>query len=1207
MEIFCRNLPEQVQEKHLIKELKPILEHFQIHVFDFQKVGRKNGRITVADARKGQHFLDTYESRMNPVRGPGRPPHPSVTLKLYGIPVYVSKSTNVPYKQLLQSLWEEEEERLNARFAPAPRSITGQIDRVRHFKVTMMSCGSWDYRANQPVFVEYFRFPCPGVIHIGKTAFEALFTDIRSMVKTSMEIPYWNVADDIYVGAYAKPSVTITTEVAPRFYISDPIEQMKVQMAALLQTKGRPPPPKRRVGYITSGHENISARCFTYRFALQDPRDTGVVRNLAHDRNVPKMSTWNDMCVYPRRPYKLLDREFGVYLARMPFDYRVKFQLLKLVWNGELSLDQASLLLPAVHRLHQQHPHDIVAQALMRIDGNSVYPSPGVLASDAGIEALTETLEKNLDTILKARTEWDINLMHEKNVLVHRATVTPAGIYLSGPYAETKNRILRKYLDNIDYFIRVEFLDETGDPVFFDPHANLEPIFHQRFAGVMKRGIEIAGRGFEFLGFSHSSLRAQTCWFAAPFTTADGDYLNARTIIGNIGYFDHIRSPSKQAARIGQAFSDTLTSISVSKEVVWMRAPDVKRNDRIFSDGVGVMSRDLMYRIWNEYALREKVKPTVFQIRIAGAKGMVSLDTRRKGEFLMLRESMVKFPTDDLYNIEICGAGIRALPFYLNNQIIKILEDLGVPFEAFHQLQQDEINFLYSTFNSTERAAKFLEDSPVPRSLRLPWLFLVLKGLGIRYTRDPFLKRVMELTTLLRLRDLKYRARIRVPNAVTLYGIMDETGYLKENEIYCVYLGENGRREILVRDNVVITRSPALHPGDIQVVNAVDVPANSPLRKLHNCVAFSQHGDRDLPSMLSGGDLDGDLYNIIYDTRLIPRKTIPPANYPRVEAKELDRKVETEDIIDFFVTFMQQDQLGRIATTHQTIADQSEFGTLDQACLKLAHLHSVAVDYSKSGIAVDVLSIPRAPRVRPDFMAPSPRFRVADSIESIIGEKKSTMQEDDDEDEDDSDRRRIRYYKSNNILGRLYRSIDERSFLCQLRDAGAVDTNTNTNVLRSIWNYVLSEVDGFLWTHLTGIFHDTRDIYEDELRELMRKYSATPLKSSISEYELFVGTILGHGHKQRRRDKDNAKEMRDEYNRLVEFTISMIRDTESGGTEALERSIACFWVAINGKSSGQKPGLRSAHAHQEKLLSFPWIAAMTCLDEVDKLQRYAPI
>ncbi|EFR03506.1 RNA-dependent RNA polymerase 1 [Nannizzia gypsea CBS 118893] len=1204
MEIFCRNIPEQVQEKHLRKELKPILGQFQIHVFDFQKVGRKNGKITVADARKGQRFLDTYESRIKPMRGPPKPSRPPITLRLFGFPVQVCKSTNTPYLQLLQSLREEEEAQLNARFAPAPSSIIGEFARVRHFKVTMMSCGSWEYRENRPVFVEYFRLPYGGVINLGKTAFEATFTDFHTTTKYSMEIPYWNVADDIYVGAYAKPSVAITTGVAPRFYISDPIEQMKAQMAALFQKSGRRPPSKRRVGHLLPSHEKVSARCFTYRFALQDPRDTGVVRKLAHDRNVPKMSTWNDWCVSPRKAYNILDREFEVYLRRMPFDYRVNFQLQKLVWNGDLSLNQASLLFPTVHRLHRQHTPDIVAQALIRLGQNQLYPSPGVLASDVGIETIVEALEKSIDAIVTAGSEWEINLIPEKSVLVHRAMVTPCGIYLSGPYTETKNRILRKYLDNIDYFIRVEFLDETGDPVFFDPSANLESIFHQRFAGVMKRGIEIAGRVFEYLGFSHSSLRSQTCWFAAPFTTANGDYLDAKTIIGNIGHFDHIRSPSKQAARIGQAFSDTLTSISVSKEVVKMKAPDVKRNGRVFSDGVGVISRELMYRIWNEYALRERVKPTVFQIRIAGAKGMVSLDTRKKGEFLMLRESMVKFPTDDLYNIEICGAGIRALPFYLNNQIIKILEDLGVPFEAFHQLQQDEISFLYSTFSSIERAANFLEESPVPRSLRLPWLLLVLKSLGIRYSQDPFLQRVMELTMLLRLRDLKYRARIRVPNAVTLYGIMDETGYLKENEIYCVYLAENGRREILVRDNVVITRSPALHPGDVQVANAVDVPANSPLRKLHNCVAFSQFGTRDLPSMLSGGDLDGDLYNIIYDTRLLPQKTFSPADYPRAEAKELDRKVETEDIIDFFVTFMQQDQLGRIAITHQAIADQSERGTLDGVCLTLARLHSTAVDYSKSGIAVDVMSIPKAPRVRPDFMAPSPRIRVEDSIESILREKESTVQDDDD---DDNDRAKIRYYKSHNILGRLYRSIDEQSFLHQLRDAGAVDNNNRNSVLKSIWRYVESEVDGFLWNHLTGICHDIKDIYEDKLRELLHKYSSTPLKSSISEYELFVGTILGHGHKQRRRDKENANEMRDEYNRLVEFTISMIRDTESGGTEALERSIACFWVAINEQSAGQKAGLRSAHTHQEKLLSFPWIAAMTCLDEVDKFQRYAPI
>lgn len=333
---------------------------------------------------------------------------------------------------------------------------------------------------------------------------------------------------------------------------------------------------------------------------------------------------------------------------------------------------------------------------------------------------------------------------------------------------------------------------------------------------------------------------------------------------------------------------------------------------------------------------------------------MVSLDTRRKGDHLMLRESMVKFPTQDRWAIEICGSGIRALPFYLNSQLIKILEDLGVPNFVFHQLQDDEVNYLKSTLKSTEQAAAFLEESHVSKSVRLPWLIQILKGLGITYNQDPFLRRVMELSALLQLRDLKYRARIKVPNAVTLYGIVDETGYLKEGEIFCAFLSDRGYRQVLVKKDVVITRSPALHPGDIQIVNAVDVPSDSPLRKLHNCVAFSQHGERDLPSMLSGGDLDGDLYNIIFDERLVPLKTHPPADYPLVKARLLDRPVTKNDIVDFFVEFMQQDQLGRIATTHQAVADQNAAGTLHPDCLKLAELHSVAVDFSKSGIPVSV-------------------------------------------------------------------------------------------------------------------------------------------------------------------------------------------------------------------------------------------------------------
>ena len=332
---------------------------------------------------------------------------------------------------------------------------------------------------------------------------------------------------------------------------------------------------------------------------------------------------------------------------------------------------------------------------------------------------------------------------------------------------------------------------------------------------------------------------------------------------------------------------------------------------------------------------------------------MISLDTTRTGDVLMLRKSMRKFEAPDAFNIEICGSGIRPLPLRLNRQLIKILEDLGVSEQPLIALQQEEVDELRATAQSPIRAANFLEKANLATSAMIPTLVRTLVRLGLNFLHDQFLRQMIELSVLVKLRELKYRARIHVPLGFTLHGIMDETGFLREGEVYCPIISDTtGRREVLVGANVAITRSPALHPGDVQLVNAVDVPDDSPLNALHNCVVFSQHGSRDLPSKLSGGDLDGDLYNIIYDERLKPKRVVEAADYPRVEAISLDRPVERIDIILHFLTFMQQDQLGRIATLHQSIADQKAWGTFDQECLVLAELHSTAVDYSKTGIRV---------------------------------------------------------------------------------------------------------------------------------------------------------------------------------------------------------------------------------------------------------------
>lgn len=102
----------------------------------------------------------------------------------------------------------------------------------------------------------------------------------------------------------------------------------------------------------------------------------------------------------------------------------------------------------------------------------------------------------------------------------------------------------------------------------------------------------------------------------APFTI-DAEELTASMVISRLGDFSKIRSPAKCAARIGQAFSQTFSSVSLPKGAVHL-IEEVKRNKRTFSDGVGTCSDSVMRKIWKEYAQSSKLKPTVFQIRYAG-------------------------------------------------------------------------------------------------------------------------------------------------------------------------------------------------------------------------------------------------------------------------------------------------------------------------------------------------------------------------------------------------------------------------------------------------------------------------------------------------------------------------------------------------------------------------------------------------------------
>jgi hypothetical protein len=219
---------------------------------------------------------------------------------------------------------------------------------------------------------------------------------------------------------------------------------------------------------------------------------------------------------------------------------------------------------------------------------------------------------------------------------------------------------------------------------------------------------------------------------------------------------------------------------------------------------------------------------------------MISLDTRLNDDALILRPSMIKFDGSTATDIEICDAAYRPLTMYLNRQFIKIMEDMGIDDNFFLNLQAAEVERLRMITDSPVNASSFLKRQSIGDSIHLPWLIHTLAALNLDFRMDGFLRDALEMVLLFELRLLKHKTRIPVENGWHLHGLMDETGYLEEGQIFCV-VNVSGRPEYITGKNLIVSRAPALHPGDVQSAEGVMPPPNSPLLKLTNCICFSKY------------------------------------------------------------------------------------------------------------------------------------------------------------------------------------------------------------------------------------------------------------------------------------------------------------------------------------------------------------------------------
>jgi len=375
----------------------------------------------------------------------------------------------------------------------------------------------------------------------------------------------------------------------------------------------------------------------------------------------------------------------------------------------------------------------------------------------------------------------------------------------------------------------------------------------------------------------------------------------------------------------------------------------------------------------------------------------------------------------------------------------------------------------------------------------------------------------------------------------------------------------------------------------VRRLQAVDHPA---LHHIVDCLVFPAKGERPHTSECSGSDLDGDRYLYIRDPRLVPEKNYPAGSYPAPKPQVVD-VVTTRDIIKFFVDYIQNDALGMIAHSHMAIADRESPDHKD--CLKLVQLHSIAVDFPKSGVPAQMMPQLR-PNEYPDFM--EKRFQNS--------------------------------YQSVKVIGIMYRQVAHPTLILQeswdevqvdpeliypdfeeyMEEAIRIKKEYNFN-LRSIMNqFGVRHESEAMSGHILNYHKHLRN-KEYETTQTVRKAVHSLRYMWRDEFfrEFLNPDFKGQSVKQEQKKKASAwylatYERKYSEKNLEETSEKESEESKGKGKEIKVDSLGVGDMSLKDKQK-EKPKEKDGEPHEDFLLSFPWVVH-DVLSEI-KNERNLPI
>lgn len=290
--------------------------------------------------------------------------------------------------------------------------------------------------------------------------------------------------------------------------------------------------------------------------------------------------------------------------------------------------------------------------------------------------------------------------------------------------------------------------------------------------------------------------------------------------------------------------------------------------------------------------------PTAIQGRLGSSKGMWMVDPTDTGheDWIETYPSQRKWECDESKEahrtLEVRSWSAELSSASLNIQFLPILEDRAPDPKAMRATfvrnmiteSEAEVHDLKEALQHTELFRKWARDNtPGPQRLinrSVPFLgglpdvyedimnFLVDGGFGPMKLQ--FLQDLVFQKQRTKGDKMKQELKIKIAKSTYAYMLVDFWGVLEPGEVHLCFSSnfDDGTDELSDLDgiDVLVGRSPAHLPSDIQKVKAIFKPA---LRHLRDVIIFPAKGNFPLAAMLSGGDYDGDKAWVCWDRDIV--------------------------------------------------------------------------------------------------------------------------------------------------------------------------------------------------------------------------------------------------------------------------------------------------------------------------------------------------